>query len=58
MHSFYFKDEDTEVVIKNISQGIPYAELTELYFNFLQAAGYSLTRTDFAEMVQDIFGDL
>jgi len=55
MHAFFFDDGETKISISNTNLSIPWVELTELYFNFLQAAGYSLTREDFASAVQDNF---
>lgn len=57
MHAFLHNTLDTEVIVKATDDSITWPELTELYFNFLQASGYSVTRKEFADVVQCDFGD-
>lgn len=51
----YDNGEGTEVILKSIDESITWWELNELYFNFLQASGYQLTRAEFAESVSEGF---
>lgn len=56
MYAFLFSDDTgVEVIIKLPDTGLPWVDLTEYFFNFLQATGYSLTREDFADHVEDNF---
>lgn len=55
MHMFICKEKDTELILQNINEDVTWSELTETYFSFLQASGYSLTRQDFAEEIQERF---
>lgn len=57
MHVFLYNDaeEGTEVIVKSTNVAVTWWQLTELYFQYLQASGYQLTRKDFAEVIQDNF---
>lgn len=58
MFTFFHTDEDSNssVRITNGSEAPTWMDLTEDFFAFLQGCGYALDRQEFADHVNDAFG--
>lgn len=56
MRAFLYNNEEgVEVLVKTINDSVTWWDLTEHYFQYLQASGYQLTRKDFAVAVTEGF---